>query len=248
MNILNEVAGRIPEHDRLMLGGVVGSFNYGLEDSLSDTDIRYYVMPTVDDLLRGRKRRRVFMDGPRDIQLHDIRRLPYFLQMGDLNQISVLFSPAIYLGEPYTVLSDLLLDQREDIAKAVSISIYSWGRSMFEKKMGQLDSFRLGEEVYERNGYNTKAAAQAVYHVKMIERYIRNLEYDVKNPLEKALNCRDIREEILEIKDGKYTREEFLKIADDVYTPYSSMIEANTASRIPSWVIEAINKEIKKHI
>lgn len=101
MNSLDELADQMPEHDRLLLGGIVGSFTYRLGDTLSDTDIRYYVMPTLDDLLRSRKRRRIFLDGENDVQVHYIRRFPYFLNMGDLNQISVLFSPFLYIGESY---------------------------------------------------------------------------------------------------------------------------------------------------
>ncbi|MGN8832684.1 hypothetical protein ACTQV0_12415 [Selenomonas montiformis] len=247
MSSLDELAKKMPEHDRLILGGIVGSFNYGLDDTLSDTDIRYYVMPTLDDLVRGRKKRRIFLDGERDIQIHDIRRFPYFLNMGDLNQISVLFSPRLYIGESYIRLSYLLLERREEIAEAVSSNIYNWGKSMFEKKMGQLDSFKLNEIVYQRNEYNTKAAAQAIYHIKMIGKYLHNLEYQVNNPLENALNCRDIREEILAVKDGKYTRDEFLKMADDAFSSYA-VIDWNSPSNTPGWVASAINDEIKKHI
>lgn len=247
MSSLDELADQMPEHDRLILGGIVGSFNYGLDDTLSDTDIRYYVMPTLDDLLRSRKRRRIFLDGESDVQVHDIRRFPYFLNMGDLNQISVLFSPRLYIGESYTGLSHVLLERREEIAASVSSNIYSWGKSMFEKKMGQLDSFKLNEIVYQKNEYNTKAAAQAIYHIKMIEKYLYNLEYDVENPLKKALDCKDIREEILAIKNGKYTREEFLKMADDAFSLYA-MIDRNSPSNMPGWVVATINDEIKKHI
>nr|DAN08616.1 MAG TPA: hypothetical protein [Caudoviricetes sp.] len=247
MNFLDELADKMPEHDRLLLGGIVGSFTYRLGDTLSDTDIRYYVMPTLDDLLRSRKRRRIFLDGENDVQVHDIRRFPYFLNMGDLNQISVLFSPFLYIGESYIGLSHLLLERREEIAEAVSSNIYSWGKSMFEKKMGQLDSFKLNEIVYQRNGYNTKAAAQAIYHIKMIGKYLHNLEYNVEKPLENALDCKDIREDILAVKDGKYTRDEFLNIADDAFSLYA-VIDRNSYSNMPGWIASAINDEIKKHI
>lgn len=91
MNIAEKIAQKLPEKERIIIGGVVGSYNFGLNDSLSDNDLRYYVMPTLNDLIRQRVTRRLILIDNADIQVQDIRRTKYFISMGDMNQISVLF-------------------------------------------------------------------------------------------------------------------------------------------------------------
>lgn len=245
LNRAEEIAKELPEGNRVILGGVVGSYNYGLDDGLSDKDIRYYVMPTLDDLVRGRKKRRIFLDHNADIQIHDLRRLEYFLQMGDLNQISVLFSDEQYINHEYDDLLLPLLTNREQIASGISRYIYMWGRSMFEKKMGQLTVFKENENIYRDNGYNTKVACQAIYHIKMISKYLYNLEYNVKEPLKNALDCSDIKEYIRDIKKGEYSYDEFMKIADAEWQKYNS-VNGELPGTAERWVTTLMYDTIKK--
>lgn len=248
MNQVEKIAERLPEAGRIILGGVVGSYNYGLADSLSDIDMRFYVMPTMSDLIRQRATRRLLLVDNADIQVQDIRRTKYFLSMGDMNQMSVLFSQEQYINPKYADFCHEIVKRREELAKANASHIYLWGKSMFEKKIGQLDYYKANEIVYQRYGYNTKAACQAIYHLKMVMEFLRNLEYDVDKPMEKAIDCSRIREEIAKIRNGGYTRDELMKLADDTLADYEGIMAIPPSSEVPGWYLQAMYKAVTEEI
>lgn len=246
---IEQLAEKLPEKDRIIIGGVVGSFNFRMNDELSDVDTRYYTMPTLTDLIQKRKKRHLYFMDNHDIQVHDIRRLPYMIRMGDMNQISILFSREQFTNEKYADLVNTLIEKREEIAESALSSIYSWGRSMFEKKMGQLQTYKVTEAMYQEHGYNTKNACQAVYHLRMVERYMYNLAYNVRNPMMTAIDCSEIREDMMKIKNGAYTLDEFMKIAEDTYAGYANMLIKTTSNTgtLP-WLNHTIEEAIRKAV
>lgn len=247
-NIVEKTVNKLQEKDRIIMGGVVGSFNYGLGDGLSDNDLRFYVFPTMADLVRKRTTRRIFMLEDCDVQIHDVRRAGYFLNMGDANQLSVFFSKEQYINPKFEDFVQPIIEKREVLVKNTAPNIYAWGRSMFEKKMGQLEYYKLNETIYQQYGYNTKVAGQAIYHLKLIQRYFRNLEYGVDKPFEKALDCSEIRNLILNIRNGKYSLEEFREIADDALADYNGVTNIQNAgvNRPPAWFLNNLYNAVEK--
>lgn len=248
MNIAEKIARKLPEKERIIMGGVVGSYNFGLNDSLSDNDLRYYVMPTLNDLIRQRVTRRLTIIDNADIQVQDIRRTKYFISMGDMNQLSVLFSKEQYINQKYTVLCHMLISKREELAKDNAMHIYGWGRSMFEKKIGQLSYFKPNESVYKKYGYNTKAACQAIYHLKMVMKFLQNLEYGIDAPMAKAIDCSDISDEINKIRNGGYTLKELQKIADNTLADYDGIMAIPPSKGVPGWYLQAIYHAVEDEV
>lgn len=249
MSKVQEIAEQISKDYDLILGGTVGSYNFGLNDEMSDLDIRYYTMPTLQDLIGKRKRRNLYVIDNCDTQVQDIRRFPYMVRMGDLNMISVLFADEKYINPKYEAFAGELMSRREEIAEEAHSSIFAWGHAMFEKKMGQLTTYKATETMYMGIGYNTKNACQALYHIKLVGKYMYNLNYHVDKPLESALDCSDIREEVLAVKHGKYTLEEFKKMAEQEYNLFANMRIASTNQNgnIP-WLTELVNKSVEQAV
>lgn len=248
-NRAEELVKYVQDKDKVIFGGVVGSYNFGLADGKSDNDVRFYVFPTMSDLVRRRMTRMLFIAEESDIQVHDIRRSEYMFSMGDANQLSILFSKELYINPKYKDFVMPLIERREELVERCAANIYSWALSMFDKKMGQLHYFKRNEIVYEKFGYNTKAAGQAIYHLKLIEKYFHNLEYRIDKPFENAMDCSDIRDLVIDIRNGKYSLEEFNEIADAALTSYNSIqnIKKNGFSAAPSWYINSMYNACAKY-
>lgn len=248
-NKAEEILQYLPYKERVVLGGVIGSYNFNLADGKSDNDIRYYVFPTMADLVRRRMTRSLAIIKGSDVQVHDIRRTDYMFNMGDANQLSILFSKEQYINPKYKEFVMPLIEHREELVERCAPNMYAWGLSMYEKKMGQLDYFKRNEVTYEKYGYNTKAAGQAIYHLKLIERYFHNLEYEVDNPFEKAMDCSEIRDLIINIRNGKYSLEEFNEIADITLADYNSIsnIKSNGFTSTPPWYLNAMYDACAKY-
>lgn len=248
-NKAEEIVQHLQNKDRIVFGGVVGSYNYNLADEKSDNDIRFYVFPSMSDLVRGRMTRSLFMMSGSDVQVHDVRRTDYMFNMGDANQLSILFSKEQYINPKYKEFVMPLIEHREELVERCAPNMYSWGLSMYEKKMGQLQYFKLNETIYQQHGYNTKVAGQAIYHLKLIERYFHNLEYEVGNPFEKAMDCSEIRDLIIDIRNGKYSLEEFNEIADVTLADYNSIsnIKSKGFASTPPWYLNAMYDACAKY-
>lgn len=119
---------------------------------------------------------------------------------------------------------------------------------MFEKKIGQLDYYKPNETVYKQYGYNTKAACQAIYHLKMVMKFLQNLEYGIDVPMAKAIDCTDISDEIKKIRNGEYTRDELLKIADDTLADYDGVMAIPPSKGVPGWYLQAVYHAVTDEI
>lgn len=123
-----------------------------------------------------------------------------------------------------------------------------WGRSMFEKKIGQLSYFKPNESVYKKYGYNTKAACQAIYHLKMVMKFLQNLEYGIDAPMAKAIDCSDISDEINKIRNGGYTLKELQKIADNTLADYDGIMAIPPSKGVPGWYLQAIYHAVEDEV
>lgn len=221
MDVLSLIQEFNVNTNNVVFGGVVGSRGFHLEDDFSDIDIHTYVMPTIHELIYNRRRHNFFMKNNMEIYFDDVRRIVYNLQLGNISQIAVLFCRDLYTNPKFKTLCDYLIKNREQISQVNLPAMFTWSKNLFEKDMGWLQTYKTDELCYQQFGYNCKRAFQAIYPIVVMTRYIINLHYRVKNPLETALNCSDIKEDLLKIKRGEYSLEEINKLADSKYQIFS---------------------------
>lgn len=246
MDRITDVYEQLQNKEDIILGGIVGSFNFKLNDNLSDRDMRFYLMPSLDDLVRNRVPRQLILYKDNDIQMHDIRRFLYFVRMGDANMISILFSDEMVVNPKFQEFVNLLVSRREEIAEASQGAIGAWGSSMFNKKMGLLHYYKENELFYEQYGYNTKAACQAFYHIKFINKYLSNLHYNVDEPFKKAIDCSEIREQVLDIKSGAYTESAFMDLANEEFEVYDHSPK-DVCSNL-GWLSTEVHEAVKRSV
>ena len=246
-NIVFEKAKNINQN--IILGNICGSNLFCTNDSNSDIDINYFVMPTKTDLVRNRMQRYLMYSDKCDISIFDIRYLLHFVCDGDINKLFLLFNENdMYINQNYKQFIDVMLDKREKLASDISKNIYDFGKRFFELKMSKLHYFKEIEEHYRQYDYNTKNVAQAIMMLKIIYKYFENVSYNIDNPMLNAFNYRlKIRDEILSIKHGKYTEEQILDIANNEYSKYNA-INFVTVNNNMGWFNQIIYQLIESDI
>ena len=69
-----------------------GSHNYNLQTQESDRDYKYFVIPTFEDLYKGKFFSTSHVGDGDDYDVHDIRQLPNLWWKANINFLEVLFS------------------------------------------------------------------------------------------------------------------------------------------------------------
>lgn len=244
-NIIKENSKYVPS-GRVILGNVLGSRHYGLDDETSDIDAWYLMMPTKNDLVRGRIPQRLICTDECDISIFDIRSLLLFIADGDVNKLGLLFNDRdMYISPRYQNLVDQLISRREEIIDKVSPAIHKWARNMFEYKMGHIHYYKKNEEYLKQYGYNTKNVAQAIYYIRIVVNYFMNRNYSVENPMLKAYDCSSFRDEILFIKHGNYSEDEATAIAEQEYEKLIGLTNLGRSSNYGE-IKQIIYNEISK--
>ena len=244
-SIVKKQSVYVPQ-EQLILGNVLGSTHYGLADEWSDQDVCYLLMPSKQDLIRGRKPQRLLFKDQCDVSMFDIRSLMFFIAEGDINKLGLLFNDdCMYVAPQFKDFVDQLIARREDLINTISPSIHAWALNMFEYKLGQIHCYKDTEEKYKQFGYNTKNVAQAIYYIRIAMQYFINRNYSVKNPMLKAYDCSGFRDEILDIKHGKYSEEEAVAMAEAEYAKLIGITNLGRNHNV-GWVNQLIYDEIEK--
>ena len=71
---------------------VSGSINRNLNDETSDRDVKYFVLPTFDDLYSGSLYKNFQTSETEDIEIHDVRKLEKLLTNSNLTFLELLYS------------------------------------------------------------------------------------------------------------------------------------------------------------
>lgn len=186
------------EARELVFRAAVGSPNYNLATPTSDKDYKAFVYPTIDDLYEGIESKYAHVTADRDIEYHDIRRLPNLLVKGNVNFLEVLFSKDTVSNDK---LHKELLDLRDDIAKMNLPYLWDACMGMFNKEVSnyrkQLDK---GNEARA-----FKYAASAVRIADFLSRYFLNGYKDMGEALRYEEDSYK-RKLVLGIKTGELQR------------------------------------------
>jgi predicted nucleotidyltransferase len=184
--------------------GLVGSHNYNLITPESDKDFKIFILPTFDDLYKGKMYSTASVGKEFDYDVHDIRKLSDLLWRANINFIEVLYSKE---NSGYFKEVAKIFGLRDKIATMNLPHLYKTCKGQHLEKMKRLDKSTEGtKHLVEKYGYNTKEALHAFRFLDFITRFAYTdfedfewaMTYDEKS-----------REKMLSIKHGEYNKEQF---------------------------------------
>lgn len=78
---------------------LVGSHNYNLADENSDKDYKMFVLPTFEDLYKGKMYSKQIIGETEDLDVHDIRKIVNLFYKSNINFIEVLFTNELHVND-----------------------------------------------------------------------------------------------------------------------------------------------------
>jgi len=244
MNMPTEISNR-----KVVVASLTGSHNYNLNNENSDRDYKYFVLPTFEDLYKGKFFATSAESKEMDFTAHDVRKLFELVSKANLNFIEILFSRELQYDDAFVTIFNI----REYLVRCVRHSMKSSTHGMFHQKMsGIFKGTETTQPIVDRLGYDTKAAHHALRCLYTLERYAET------ESMEKALWYEEgdpQRKTLLDIKNGVYTSyDDFLFFVhewqatkqDDVFAYYEGLTDNRSIfNELDSWMMKYIQQRMK---
>lgn len=237
-------------HD-LALRVLVGSHNYNLNTPQSDVDYKYFVWPTFDDLLSGKKFHKDVTSADMDYTVHDVRNLPDLFRKGNLNFLEILYSIRT-TGDPD--LCFYLKEHAHELSTSNIPVMYKAciGMSFEKEKLMTKDSPGRHESI-AKYGYDVKSAHHALRVLDFLVRFHGTCRhgYDFKEAIwyddgDLSRNC------LLRVKNGEFSYDTVKADINDfraMCEGYRSYYERELPNMEPyENLLEAINEMIKARL
>ncbi|MCP1184970.1 nucleotidyltransferase domain-containing protein [Paenibacillus sp. 1781tsa1] len=189
---------------------VSGSINRNLNDEASDRDVKFFVLPTFDDLYAGSLYKNFQTSEVEDIEIHDVRKLEKLLTNSNLTFLELLYSVEV---DTFGYLEIEQLHSMRD--KISTINLRSLFNSCFGMYRGQMKDLTTPNSesqmaLIEKYGYNTKKAMMSLHFLSFLTKFYVSDFKDFKG----AITYRGVgRESMMDIKHGKYSLDEFREMA-----------------------------------
>ncbi|WP_342423112.1 nucleotidyltransferase domain-containing protein [Paenibacillus sp. FSL E2-0178] len=190
---------------------VSGSKNRNLNDVNSDRDVKFFVLPTFEDLYLGSLYKNFQATEAEDIEIHDVRKLGNLLINSNLTFLELLYSVEIdTYGYPEI---EQLIKMRDRIATINLRSLFNSCFGMYRGQMKDLTTPNSESQkvLIAKYGYNTKKAMMSLHFLSFLTKFYVSDFKDFKG----AITYDGIgRECMMDIKHGKYSLDEFRKMAN----------------------------------
>lgn len=227
----------IPELESFDYGGrpivfaaLFGSYNYNLNTPDSDCDYKVFVMPTFDDLYRGRSMQNQWIGKDIDVMVYDIRRLPEFLWKSNPSFVELLFSRRLVAGPGSGGFVRDLLENRDRLASMNPGYLWNSLNGTHVSKMSNLVKGTSGTaELVDRFGYDTKQAMHALRILRLGIRYAESGFTDFGGSLWNEGSERDM---LMGIRGGSMTLDGFRDAMGHHYDSFTGLKGAYL-SRMP---------------
>lgn len=214
---------------------LVGSHNYNLNDETSDKDFKIFVLPTFDDLYKGKMYSDSKIGKDFDYDVHDIRKLSELFWKANINFLEVLYSK-----EHHGYFLDLfkIYSLKDQLATMNLPYLYNACKGMHFEKMKRLDKPTEGTaHLIEKYGYNTKEALHAYRVLDFITRFAYTDFTDFKWAM--TYN-EETRAEMLAIKQGRLSKEQFIEFVTLKFNHFEKFARAYGEQKP--------NEELKEHL
>lgn len=217
----NEALTYFPE-DRIVGIFLQGSQNYGLATPQSDVDTKLIVTPTFKDIAMNRKPVSTthIRANEEHIDFKDIRLYIQTFRKQNLNFLEILYTDFAIVNPIYEKQWNRLVESREAITHFNPYrSVQSMKGIALEKYHAMEHEYPSKIEVLKKYGYDPKQLHHLVRVEDYLGRYINGESYE---------NCLDpgpMKQELIEIKMGKYSLADARSIADKAKVHVEEMAE-----------------------
>lgn len=217
----NEALAYFPE-DRIVGIFLQGSQNYGLATPQSDVDTKLIVTPTFKDIAMNRKPVSTthIRANEEHIDFKDIRLYIQTFRKQNLNFLEILYTDFAIVNPIYEKQWNRLVESREAITHFNPYrSVQSMKGIALEKYHAMEHEYPSKIEVLKKYGYDPKQLHHLVRVEDYLGRYINGESY------ESCLDPGPMKQELIEIKMGKYSLADARSIADKAKVHVEEMAE-----------------------
>lgn len=217
----NEALTYFPE-DRIVGIFLQGSQNYGLATPQSDVDTKLIVTPTFRDIAMNRKPVSTthIRANEEHIDFKDIRLYIQTFRKQNLNFLEILYTDFAIVNPIYEKQWNRLVESREAITHFNPYrSVQSMKGIALEKYHAMEHEYPSKIEVLKKYGYDPKQLHHLVRVEDYLDRYINGESY------ESCLDPGPMKQELIEIKMGKYSLADARSIADKAKAHVEEMAE-----------------------
>lgn len=217
----NEALTYFPE-DRIVGIFLQGSQNYGLATPQSDVDTKLIVAPTFKDIAMNRKPVSTthIRANEEHIDFKDIRFYIQTFRKQNLNFLEILYTDFAIVNPIYEKQWNRLVESREAITHFNPYrSVQSMKGIALEKYHAMEHEYPSKIEVLKKYGYDPKQLHHLVRVEDYLGRYINGENY------ESCLDPGPMKQELIEIKMGKYSLADARSIADKAKAHVEEMAE-----------------------
>ena len=217
----NEALTYFPE-DRIVGIFLQGSQNYGLATPQSDVDTKLIVTPTFKDIAMNRKPVSTthIRTNEEHIDFKDIRLYIQTFRKQNLNFLEILYTDFAIVNPIYEKQWNRLVESREAITHFNPYrSVQSMKGIALEKYHAMEHEYPSKIEVLKKYGYDPKQLHHLVRVEDYLGRYINGESY------ESCLDPGPMKQELIEIKMGKYSLADARAIADKAKAHVEEMAE-----------------------
>ena len=217
----NEALTYFPE-DRIVGIFLQGSQNYGLATPHSDVDTKLIVTPTFKDIAMNRKPVSTthIRANEEHIDFKDIRLYIQTFRKQNLNFLEILYTDFAIVNPIYEKQWNRLVESREAITHFNPYrSVQSMKGIALEKYHAMEHEYPSKIEVLKKYGYDPKQLHHLVRVEDYLGRYINGESY------ESCLDPGPMKQELIEIKMGKYSLADARSIADKAKVHVEEMAE-----------------------
>lgn len=217
----NEALTYFPE-DRIVGIFLQGSQNYGLATPQSDVDTKLIVTPTFKDIAMNRKPVSTthIRANEEHIDFKDIRFYIQTFRKQNLNFLEILYTDFAIVNPIYEKQWNRLVESREAITHFNPYrSVQSMKGIALEKYHAMEHEYPSKIEVLKKYGYDPKQLHHLVRVEDYLGRYINGENY------ESCLDPGPMKQELIEIKMGKYSLADARSIADKAKAHVEEMAE-----------------------
>jgi len=197
-----------------------GSAAYGTKTPESDVDYRGVFLANESQILGLNNIESYTEESPIDLQCYELRHFLKLCLKGSPLQVELLFYPNDVIESSTEIWNKILAIRNCFLGKHLKFTFGGFAQSDVKRIQGNslAKCGAKGKLLVEKYGYNTKQASSSWRLLKMAELLWTTGELVVRLP-------ENDRNEIISIKQGKYTREEFLKFIQDEDTRIFKLVE-----------------------
>lgn len=224
--------------------GLQGSQNYELDvyekDYKSDIDTKAIILPSFEDFVYNRQpvSRTVVLDNNEHIDVKDIRTMFDTFKKQNVNFIEILFTKYKIINEEYKDLIQILLNNKEEIARLNKNQALRCmaGMSMEKLKALQHPYPTILDKII-KYGYDPKQLHHILRMNDFIKKYAAGIRYE---------DCLipDNKEYLIEVKKGVLNEKEAVELAQKIDSETKQIKDKYITEKdvVSEYAIEILNK------